>query len=90
MRTRAIKVIPLANYHIQVWYEDGRCVIYNVKQDIDHIKAFKLLEDKEQFQKVYLQYNGYSIAWGDGDEFSDPTIDCEVPYDEGEQILWVS
>ncbi|MFU2203300.1 hypothetical protein ACM0QA_00740 [Streptococcus pluranimalium] len=87
MRVRAIKVKPLSNYCIQVWYEDGKIVIYDVSKDIQTIKIFHHLKDEENFQKVYLQYGGYAIAFGDGDEFEDPTIDCDVPYDEGEVLI---
>lgn len=85
-RKRAVKVKSLPNYIIKVWYEDGKVFVYDVLQDIKQIKAFRHLSDIEAFQKVYLQYNGYSIAWGDGDEFVDPTMDCEVPYSEGELV----
>ncbi|MEX2803868.1 hypothetical protein AB3329_01940 [Streptococcus sp. H31] len=87
MRVRAIAVKALANYCIQVTYEDGKTFIYNVQEDIRTIKAFHYLKDEGAFSKVYLQYNGYSIAWGDGDEFEDVTMDCEVPYLEGELVL---
>ena len=61
---RAIKVEALSNYDIKVWYQDGKCFRYNVKQDIDSLKVFAHLKDKEQFKKIYLQYAGYAIAWG--------------------------
>lgn len=87
---KAVKVEALPNYDIKVWYQDGKCFRYNVKQDIDSLKAFAHLRNEEQFKKVYLQYAGYAIAWGDGDEWEDVTMSTEVPYYEGEQILSVS
>lgn len=87
---QAIKVEPLPGYRIKVWYQDKKCFIYNVKQDIDNLKVFAHLKDEEQFKKVYLQYAGYTIAWGDGDEWEDVTMSSEVPYYEGEQIVSTS
>lgn len=80
---KATRVEPLSDYRIKTWFTDGRVTIYDVKQDIDKIKAFKKLVDVSEFQKVYLSFRGGSIAWGDGDQFSDPDMDVEVPYDEG-------
>lgn len=79
---KATKVKVLENYRIKTWFTDGRVTIYDVKQDIDSIKAFRKLLDVSEFQKAYISH-GISIAWGDGDEFSDPDMDIEVPYDEG-------
>lgn len=87
---KAVKVEALPNYDIKVWYQDGKCFRYNVKQDVDSLKAFAHLRDEEQFKKVYLQYTGYAIAWGDGDEWEDVTMSTEVPYYEGEQLLSAS
>lgn len=83
---QAVKVEALSNYMIKVWYKDKKCFIYDVKQDIEQIKAFSYLKDEEQFKKVYLQYSGYAIAWGDGDEWEDVTMDAEVPYFEGDEL----
>lgn len=82
----ATKVQAINNHQIQVWFSDSRVTRYDVAQDIKSIRAFSKLSDPEEFQKVYLLYGGRSIAWGDGDEFTDPSMDIEVPYDEGEVI----
>ncbi|WP_273451237.1 DUF2442 domain-containing protein [Streptococcus ferus] len=84
---KAVKVKPLSGYRIQVSFSNGRVVIYDVKQDINRIKAFHKLRAESEFQKVYVAYAGASIAWGDGNPFSDPDMDVEVPYTEGDIVL---
>lgn len=83
---KAQKVQALPNYCILVDYVNGESYIYSVLSDINHIKAFAKLKDKEEFSKVYLTRGGMSIAWGDGDEFSDPDMDVEVPFSEGQKV----
>ncbi|WP_373808441.1 hypothetical protein [Streptococcus ferus] len=79
---KAIKVKALSNYRIKVWYEDGKQVIYDVKPDIERLRAFNSLWNKEFFQEVHLSFGGRVIVWGDG--FSAPDMDADVPYQYGE------
>ena len=80
---KAVSVKSVGKYQIEVTYTNEETYLYDVTHDIESIKSFKKLTSQEEFSKVYLAYGGMSIAWGDGDEFSDPTMDVEVPYAEG-------
>ncbi|HEM3629031.1 DUF2442 domain-containing protein [Streptococcus suis] len=82
----ATSVKPLAGLRILTTFMDGKQTIYDCNQDIKTIKAFQKLTIPDEFEKVYLAYGGRSIAWGDGNEFEDPTMDSEVPYSEGLEL----
>lgn len=52
MIPRIKSVKPISNYRLYVVFEDGKIVIYNVKDDIDTIESYKDLET------IYGLFNG--------------------------------
>ena len=73
MKVREVKYI--AEYTISIKFDDG---INGTIQLSDLVQKgiFKLLQDKNQFAKVYT--NGYSIAWSNELEIDANTIYAEL------------
>ena len=73
MKVREVKYI--ADYTISIKFDDG---INGTIQLSDLVQKgiFKLLQDKNQFAKVYT--NGYSIAWSNELEIDANTIYAEL------------
>lgn len=62
---RIKKLNVLKNYMLDVLFTDGKHVIYDVKKDIDTIPSYKVLLDKNLFEKVQLSESKSSIFWTD-------------------------
>ena len=60
------KVIPEKNYILFVEFEDGRKVIYDVKNDIESLSDFRFLQSKTGlFSKVRIDSSGTCVFWTD-------------------------
>lgn len=57
---RAICVIPLEEFTLQVEYEDGKVIKFDMKDLLEH-PLFKSLKEKKVFNSVKI--NGSSICW---------------------------
>lgn len=53
-------VLPLNDYILQIEYDDGKVVHFDVKELFSH-PLFKPLKDKSLFERVRI--NGSSICW---------------------------
>jgi hypothetical protein len=62
-----VKVVPLEDFQIEVFLENGSRVILNMKSRIKTIR-FGMLADKDFFQKVTT--NGQYILWDNKIEIS--------------------
>lgn len=56
-----VQVIPLDNYHVQVFFSDGKIVDYDATQDLQH-EIFKPLQDIEKFKDACTVLND-TLAW---------------------------
>lgn len=56
-----VQVIPLNNFHVQVFFDDGKIVDYDVTGDIDK-EIFKPLRDITVFKEACTVMNG-TLAW---------------------------
>lgn len=66
MIPRIKEIKPLDNYMLRVIFYDGKKVIYDVKEDIDTIKSYKLLETLPGlFSQVALDESRTCIYWND-------------------------
>ena len=73
MKVREVKYI--ADYTISIKFDDGINGTIQLN-DLVQKGIFKLLQDKNQFAKVYT--NGYSIAWSNELEIDANTIYAEL------------
>lgn len=57
-----VQVIPLDNYHVQVFFDDGKIVDYDTTQDLKS-SIFEPLRDIENFKK-YMYGNEWNACMG--------------------------
>lgn len=64
-----------ANYTLDVLFDDGKHVIYDVKDDIEMIKQYKALREKEGlFEEVKLDESRTCVYWSDEIDLPSDTI----------------
>ena len=66
MIPRIKSIEPLENYVLHVVFDDGKDVLYDVKDDIQTIDSYKDLETiRGLFQQVQLDQSRTCIFWND-------------------------
>ena len=62
-----IKMVePMPDYKLKVLFDDGKTVIYNVKEDIETIESYKdLVAVHGLFQQVQLDESRTCVYWND-------------------------
>lgn len=66
MIQRISTITPLRDYMLSVLFDDGRRVLYDVKDDIKHLPGFSLLEDVAGlFEQVRLDESRTCVFWND-------------------------
>ena len=73
MKVQEVKY--LSDYTVNIIFEDGVSGTIQLNDLVDK-GIFKVLQDKNQFAKVYT--NGYSIAWSNELEIDATTIYAEL------------
>lgn len=69
------KILPGDNYTLNVVFDDGKSVIYDVKDDIDTIKSYVLLKEKQGlFEQVQLDESRTCVYWNDEIDLPSDTI----------------
>ena len=63
IRPRAVEVMPLKNYELQLIFSNGECRFFDMNPYLNH-PAFKALQNIELFKSVKI--SGLSIAWANG------------------------
>lgn len=82
MIKRISNIQTLPNFHLQVEFDDGKEVRYNVMEDIESIPAFKPLETESQlFEQVRLDQSRTCVYWNDKIDLPSDAI-----YEYGETI----
>ena len=75
MLPRISSVLTKEKYKLNVRFEDGTEVVYDVMEDIDAIPAFKvLLNQQELFECVKLDESRTCVFWNDEIDISSDTI----------------
>lgn len=77
-----IQVIPLSNYHVQVFFDDGKVIEYDATKDLQG-EIFKPLQDINVFMNTCTVLND-TLAWdisGDRDTSKCIDIDPSVLYE---------
>ena len=67
IRQRAVDVKPLANYNLEVTFDNGEIKIFDVKPYFVN-PWFLKLKDIQKFNTVHIA--GLSIEWADGQDIS--------------------
>lgn len=66
MIPRIKTVTPLSDYRLHVVFDDGKAVIYDVKEDIQEIESYKELEAVHGlFECVQLDESRTCVYWND-------------------------
>lgn len=77
-----VQVIPLNNFHVQVFFDDGKIVDYDAAEDLK-TELFKPLRSIEAFKEKCTVMNG-TLAWdvsGNRDESNCIDIDPFAIYE---------
>lgn len=86
MIPRIKKLEPLPDFKLHIEFDDGKCCIYDVSEDINEIKAFEDLKCIQGlFEQVQLDESRTCIYWNDEIDLASDTI-----YEFGEQICQLS
>ena len=72
---RIKELTPMNSYLLRVVFDDGKTVIYDVKEDIDTIPAFKQLQSIQGlFQNIQLDQSRTCVYWNDEVDLPSDTI----------------
>ncbi len=63
-----IEVKPLEDYFIYLKFEDGTEKVYDVKNEINTIKYYEKLKDKEYFKNIKAM--GETVVWKNGEDIA--------------------
>ena len=75
MIPRIKMVEPMPDYKLKVLFDDGKTVIYNVKEDIETIESYKdLVTVQGLFEQVQLDESRTCIYWNDQIDLPSDTI----------------
>ena len=71
-----IKMVePMPDFKLKVLFDDGKTVIYNVKEDIETIESYKdLVAVHGLFQQVQLDESRTCVYWNDQIDLPSDTI----------------
>lgn len=82
MIPRIMRLEPLENLILKVTFDDGRAVLYDVKEDIKDIPSYQILETETGlFKNVQLDESRTCVYWSDEVDLPSDTI-----YEYGKQI----
>lgn len=75
MIPRIKEVKPLPNFSLSVVFDDGRVVIYDVMDDINHIESYRdLITISGLFDQVQLDESRTCVYWNDRIDLPSDTI----------------
>ena len=71
-----IKMVePMTDFKLKVLFDDGKTVIYDVKEDIENIESYKDLADVNGlFEQVKLDESRTCVYWNDQIDLPSDTI----------------
>ena len=75
MLPRIKEVKPMRDYCLRVVFDDGRKVLYDVKEDIDQIESYRDLETIHGlFNQVQLDSSRTCVYWNDEIDLPSDTL----------------
>ncbi len=72
---KIVKIVPLANFTLQVFADDGREGVFDVKPYLDY-EAFIPLRQTTNFMNI--RNGGYFVEWECGADLSADTIEAKM------------
>ena len=75
---RIEEIIPLKNMILKIKFKNQKIKYYDVKNVLNKIEEFKVLENVAIFNNVKIDIGGYAIVWND-----ELDISCEELYNNG-------
>ena len=82
MIPRIKKLEPLKDYKLYIEFDDGKCCIYDMAEDIESTKAFEDLKYiPGLFEQVKLDESRTCVYWNDQIDLAGDTI-----YEYGKQV----
>ena len=80
MIPRIKTITPLDNFILRVVFDDGKTILYDVKEDIEQIPVFKELEtDSELWRSAKLDTSRTCVYWNDNID-----LPSDILYEYGE------
>lgn len=81
MIPRVKEIAPIADFKLHIVFDDGKTVIYDVKEDIKTIPSYALLESEDGlFEQVRLDSSRSRVYWNDKID-----LPSDILYEYGEQ-----
>ncbi len=75
MIVRIKEIKPLCDFRLSVLFDDGKSVIYDVKDDIDTLKGYEDLKNiSGLFENVQLDESRTCVFWNDYIDLPSDTI----------------
>lgn len=75
MIPRIKKVMPLPDFRLHVTFDDGKAVLYDVKEDIEQIESYRdLCSINGLFSQVQLDQSRTCVFWNDQIDLPSDTI----------------
>ena len=82
MIPRIKKLMPVTDLKLHIVFDDGKAVIYDVKEDVKTIPSYSLLESEDGlFEQVRLDESRSRIFWND-----EIDLPSDILYEYGELI----
>lgn len=75
MLPRIQRVTPLPDYILRVLFDDGKTVLYDVKEDMNEIESYRELKDiYGLFNQVQLDQSRTCVFWNERIDLPSDTI----------------
>ena len=75
MIPRIHEVVPLSDYYLRVSFDDGKTLLYDVKEDIDQIESYRALKlIHGLFEQVRLDASRTCVYWNDEIDLPSDTL----------------
>ncbi len=68
-----VKVIPLKNFHVHLWFEDGIHGVVDISQQVVFTGVFEPLKEPSYFERVEVDNELGTIRWPNGADL-DPDV----------------
>jgi len=72
-----VKVIPLEDYRLEVWFDDGQRATVDIKP-LMHRQVFRPLWDENIFSRVEINHKFGGVIWPTGADVCVDWIEAEI------------
>ena len=75
MIPRIREVVPMPNFCLRILFDDGKILLYDVKEDIDQIESYRdLIAIHGLFEQVQLDTSRTCVYWNDEIDLPSDTL----------------